>query len=1043
MSSTSTEYILHLHTDPSIQSVYDFVMDGGSIGLGMGIKELLAYEDSNNIPNIDNIKNRIIEENEEEYKELQNIIDNYLIVSEDELKKIPLKTGTTLALPNNRLDLNAGVIEGNQIIDTKDSETFIAEKLYSLIKDPAYVRGRSVVSSNLTIINDSVSIWVWSRSLSKVFDDQKDTYENKLIDITPFCTAVNLGNHANGGNFSISIVPVVAQYDNGWVIDRDFINNTVIHSRINFLSENDIRKRFPLFSSFAFKENDVVFIKLEKLQKENRRELSLRDLTIDPSELPGQIFDMIGLIDAPSTAANGITNFTITLQGKCLSKTVIDDEVHFYPLDFIDGGIFSNRVGATNEKLIRYGSQLLSRFQTSYRTIGSTMKFLINALSTISITPDTLFTPYKDKRSQAYQVTDDEKEIIKHQQQQEQLEVDRIKSLIRSSITGDNLTLTQFRVDYTYFSIVQFLNSMMSQNNNNGVQEELNGELNGWSSFLYNGETIQPNKMPVELSYVLFEGSSGWRNNNSQSQLEQSIQTLINDFESSLTKPVTQTISIELGRKELKVLDDNRDQTTLVQVTNINSMPFTETLSLSLSQNLITQEQYTNFLQRYNDLKSQVGEVNLTTLPSSFSDVNSDTSQAVKNTYSLLKKQKQSPSQQRSLQPVRGIWQIIKLIIDPTVANRRIVDRSIGNERASLMSGFRKICQPPFVELFTDTYGDQFYFTVRKPPFDRTSILSYIQGRVVRESIDEYTVQSYQTQPSTEGLSPLADSGFIVQPSFEPSLLVKTYQEAEQNLLEKTLLIDIDDADIVSENLSFPQQGYAWYHISPRNLIQGPNADQLAFAYIKAVFFEEYAEIYGSKALDISSNYIPFFPLKDKEERLNTANFIKQAILDLKYMIDTNAYLPFTKQGTITLSKTDRRIKRGMFIRKLSSNEVFYVEGVTHTASISNSVNSSTVLNVSRGMVHDFIEGVLINGQLYSYFNIINTEIPPNVFNNQELGYVDFNKAVTGNWKVNRQVFNFFIKNMQFTDPSNLKTLPDTRISVPPFIRSNNNQPIV
>lgn len=70
-----------------------------------------------------------------------------------------------------------------------------------------------------------------------------------------------------------------------------------------------------------------------------------------------------------------------------------------------------------------------------------------------------------------------------------------------------------------------------------------------------------------------------------------------------------------------------------------------------------------------------------------------------------------------------GIWQITKLLMDGSVADLRLHDVATSIQAGSLMSFFNKVCQQPFVEFMGDTFGDQYYFIVRKPPFDKDGML--------------------------------------------------------------------------------------------------------------------------------------------------------------------------------------------------------------------------------------------------------------------------------------------------------------------------------
>ena len=80
-------------------------------------------------------------------------------------------------------------------------------------------------------------------------------------------------------------------------------------------------------------------------------------------------------------------------------------------------------------------------------------------------------------------------------------------------------------------------------------------------------------------------------------------------------------------------------------------------------------------------------------------------------------------------------------------------------------------------------------------------------------------------------------------------------------------------------------------------------------------------------------------------------------MLDLKYLIETTIYLPFTRQGTITLYG-NRQIKRGTWMYFVPTQEMYYVDAVTNTfQSVGNRVFRSTTLQVSRGMKTSLIDG--------------------------------------------------------------------------------------
>jgi hypothetical protein len=339
-------------------------------------------------------------------------------------------------------------------------------------------------------------------------------------------------------------------------------------------------------------------------------------------------------------------------------------------------------------------------------------------------------------------------------------------------------------------------------------------------------------------------------------------------------------------------------------------------------------------------------------------------------------KDQQLNATQASEVPLKGIWQIIKLVIDSSIQDRLLADSSIGNEHGSLINAIHKVCQEPFVEFFGDTVGDQYYLTVRKPPFDKSGFTSLLSGVTLNE----------------KGLPQPGVSG------------------------DDLIGVNIEDADILEDNLQYGAEAFSWYHINPMANIGG--GSEMAFAVLKAVFFKEYADLFGSRPLDLSTNYIPFVPFKNGSNDQSHAYMLEQGILDLQYMIESNAYLPFVRRGTITIANGNRRIKRGTLVRIVSTGEIGFVESVSHEASFNlNSITRTTTIHIDRVMVEKYITGVNIitptNGLInFSYFNLIDTPVDKNLFTDNFT--VKSGIEMTSKWKTNVDVFNFFLKGKQF-----------------------------
>lgn len=277
----------------------------------------------------------------------------------------------------------------------------------------------------------------------------------------------------------------------------------------------------------------------------------------------------------------------------------------------------------------------------------------------------------------------------------------------------------------------------------------------------------------------------------------------------------------------------------------------------------------------------------------------------------------------------KGIWKIINLVIDENIREKRIVDSSLAVGGGSLLNYVNKVCQRPFVEFYGDTYLNKYFFVARKPPFDQ--------------------------------------AGF-----------------------ESNIVIDIDEHHVYSETLQMDDSEiYSWYRIIPQGNFLG-ESENISLFSLPIKFFKEYADLWGSKPYEIVSNYINYDGIKDK--KISTEYLTQQSIQDLSYLIESNALLPFTRKGMITI-KGDRRIKRGMNIRYTPTGELFYVQSVSNSASFEeNSNDRITTLSVTRGIVEKHKN---------LYFNIINTDKGNS---NRNLD----------NFHVNREIFNFLKKKRQF-----------------------------
>lgn len=237
-----------------------------------------------------------------------------------------------------------------------------------------------------------------------------------------------------------------------------------------------------------------------------------------------------------------------------------------------------------------------------------------------------------------------------------------------------------------------------------------------------------------------------------------------------------------------------------------------------------------------------------------------------------------------------GVWQIIKLMTDRYSLSKTINDATISRDQGSLINFMKKVIQEPWLQFSGDTYGDQYYFTCNKEPYDK--------------------------------------NGF------------KALRNKSVNFIEEN--------EVIADDLNWYDGSiYTWFEVIPQGSFLGQQ--NRPFIYTTAVFFEEYAQIWGSKPLSIVNNYINFLHNADGKD------LYKKSVSDLRYLVESNVYLPFTRQGSITINgRSD--IKRDYLILYEPTKEFFIVDGVSHNYRISDRGEEVyTTLKVSRGMDYNHV----------------------------------------------------------------------------------------
>ena len=117
--------------------------------------------------------------------------------------------------------------------------------------------------------------------------------------------------------------------------------------------------------------------------------------------------------------------------------------------------------------------------------------------------------------------------------------------------------------------------------------------------------------------------------------------------------------------------------------------------------------------------------------------------------------------------------------------------------------------------------------------------------------------------------------------------------------MQELTLINIEDSDIRSTDLTWKNDNiYSWYQMIPFSEYGEMTQVNL---YMPAIFFPEFAAVWGSRDLTVQNQYVNYFQSGaanrevDNTKEMNGDNLIRNTIRDLKYIIETNAYNPFVR----------------------------------------------------------------------------------------------------------------------------------------------------
>lgn len=790
-----------------------------------------------------------------------------------------LPIGTSLAIPISKINPAGLLTQGIEVVKN-NTPSFKAKALSDLEKEKKYrPASKDLKTKKEGTVKEEypdITVWIWCRALSPTLEEG-----GEIFNLTPFVQKVETNVDKMGGNFNITLPPIVCEISSEgiWKVKKGSIKryttsvNTslqkegyVAEGSFYKEGENGELKRNEFLFHNIISPNDMVWIRYETLEmeKEQRREDN-SSFIIDKKNIAGRIYDMIGLVDTNTQTVNPSNNeVSITVAGRDLSKLFIEDGSYFFPLEMSQGKLFFSGGSTQQNSLMQrvYSDNALHYFNSYYNnSIENVLKFVIQQISTIKVVPDDLLFSYGERRNKRFREKREGEEALSSKKKIIEIEKrakEKIKQIRIEKSLQENVYTEDIFVQTVWSILIHFFEAIRKQK----VRVKANGSTVGWGSLTY--------------------------------------------------------ISIT-GEKE------NLEKDT-----------------------------YPRFLQKHllfsvrNNVDIRENELLLNV-----------------DTYIDMISQPESKKGGWLEEEAKGIWQIVKLVIDKSVTERRIIDSSMSSANGSLLNYIQKVCQEPFVEFYMDTYGDTFNLVVRKPPYDRVGIESMLEG-------------SHTTE----------ESGSVT-----------------------STVIDIEAEDVLKESLSYSDKNVkTWYHLMPQGNFLG-NTSSYSLAFLPAIFFEEYANIWGSKPMQLVHNYLPYLSTDSSKTILDVCE--KQAFEDLKYIVESNAYLPFTREGTIQVNG-DRRLKKGNIIRYKSTGEIFFIEHVQQSYSIDDSsIDRSTTIQVSRGMKEESIKGIpTTSGEssgFFSYFDIINTEL--NLEKNIKNKTADIDRfEIFSNFRVFKECFDFFLK---------------------------------
>ena len=309
-----------------------------------------------------------------------------------------VKSGTVLLLPKGDLKVDLVALTGRNLF-VKDSSSFTAfyGSYLDLLKRDDYTPYFKIRDSRdeVHIKQYHISLWVWSRSYSR--------NGNILLDLSKFVESCTTTVNGTQNSFNISLQPIEKV---------DIEVGDELFSRVD-LNRDEIY--VPWFKKIL-QQNDIFFIRFERLVMERSEDRINRGLEVSASALPGKVFDMIGLVDEVGSSFKAeTTEVSVSVSGRDLTKLLIEDGSYFFPLLFTENAdtlFFNTQDDSKWFKRNFVKSTFENLFTYKMQSIRDSLGFMVNQLSNLGVCNDELFSSYRDRRTQSIRLTGEKKDIV-------------------------------------------------------------------------------------------------------------------------------------------------------------------------------------------------------------------------------------------------------------------------------------------------------------------------------------------------------------------------------------------------------------------------------------------------------------------------------------------------------------------------------------------------------------------------------------------------------------------------------------------------------